>query len=420
MSSPYQSREDTTLTKVFVGGLSFQTSSESLQAHFSKFGPIREAVVIFDKQNGRSKGYGFVTFDDPVSAQKATSNPNPIIDNRRANCILAALGAKKNGNKPHRYSSRRNPSVASSISSLSSLASTPTSQYMVAANQCYFYGYPQSGIPMRQSPDIPLTPTTYGYSTPSNTGYSTPYATTPTAAYAGPASGLAGFQSQATGTPTAFALQPPLISMGARAVGAEAGAAGACSLTPSPPASLSATQTVPGEDGETPRGEGEGEVCELSERMSKLKMNSGVISSNAVPRPVSGPGALRVNTTLANSPAAVDLGPGTVGGAYYMQQYQAACVSPMDASMQMMAMPTRRTTCRLSCRICSACRTASPHRTWFPVSWAAKCTLPASRRPRCTATQAHRSVWQGNLGHRWVAHWTRWAARHGVRRWRSK
>ncbi|XP_019177395.1 PREDICTED: RNA-binding protein 38-like [Ipomoea nil] len=83
---------DTTLTKVFVGGLAWETQSESLRRYFEQFGEILEGVVITDKHTGRSKGYGFVTFRDPEAASRACANPNPVIDGRRANCNLASLG----------------------------------------------------------------------------------------------------------------------------------------------------------------------------------------------------------------------------------------------------------------------------------------------------------------------------------------
>lgn len=83
---------DTTWTKVFVGGLAWETRSETMRRYFEQFGEILEAVVITDKNTGRSKGYGFVTFRDPESASRACANPSPVIDGRRANCNLASLG----------------------------------------------------------------------------------------------------------------------------------------------------------------------------------------------------------------------------------------------------------------------------------------------------------------------------------------
>lgn len=52
---------DTTYTKVFVGGLAWETQTETMRKYFEQFGEILEAVVITDKNTGRSKGYGFVS-----------------------------------------------------------------------------------------------------------------------------------------------------------------------------------------------------------------------------------------------------------------------------------------------------------------------------------------------------------------------
>ena len=58
MNSPFG---DTTYRKVFVGGLAWETQSETMRRYFEHFGEILEAVVITDKNTGRSKGYGFVS-----------------------------------------------------------------------------------------------------------------------------------------------------------------------------------------------------------------------------------------------------------------------------------------------------------------------------------------------------------------------
>lgn len=54
-------QKDTTLTKIFVGGLPYHTTDKSLREFFDKFGDIEEAVVITDRQTGKSRGYGFVS-----------------------------------------------------------------------------------------------------------------------------------------------------------------------------------------------------------------------------------------------------------------------------------------------------------------------------------------------------------------------
>lgn len=55
------SNSDTTFTKIFVGGLAWETQRETMRRYFEQFGDILEAVVITDKNTGRSKGYGFVS-----------------------------------------------------------------------------------------------------------------------------------------------------------------------------------------------------------------------------------------------------------------------------------------------------------------------------------------------------------------------
>ncbi|XP_022915625.1 RNA-binding protein 24-B-like [Onthophagus taurus] len=89
---------DTTWTKLFVGGLPYHTTDRSLREHFSVYGDIEEAVVITDRANGKSRGYGFVIMGDRQSAERACREPNPIIDGRKANVNLAILGAKPRGN----------------------------------------------------------------------------------------------------------------------------------------------------------------------------------------------------------------------------------------------------------------------------------------------------------------------------------
>lgn len=54
--------KDTTFTKIFVGGLPYHTTDKTLREYFDQFGEIEEAVVITDRQTGKSKGYGFVGF----------------------------------------------------------------------------------------------------------------------------------------------------------------------------------------------------------------------------------------------------------------------------------------------------------------------------------------------------------------------
>ena len=62
--------------KLFVGGLSWGTTDEALHGAFSRFGEIAEAKVITDRETGRSRGFGFVTFANDESAVSAISEMN--------------------------------------------------------------------------------------------------------------------------------------------------------------------------------------------------------------------------------------------------------------------------------------------------------------------------------------------------------
>jgi RNA recognition motif-containing protein len=59
------------MTKIFVGGLPYQTDDEQLQQIFSGYGEIASAKVITDRDSGRSKGFGFVEMNDDEAAKKA-------------------------------------------------------------------------------------------------------------------------------------------------------------------------------------------------------------------------------------------------------------------------------------------------------------------------------------------------------------
>ena len=55
--------------KLFVGGLSWDTTSETLRAAFENVSAVTEAIVVSDRDTGRSRGFGFVTLEDPSQMQ---------------------------------------------------------------------------------------------------------------------------------------------------------------------------------------------------------------------------------------------------------------------------------------------------------------------------------------------------------------
>ncbi|XP_022341204.1 RNA-binding protein Musashi homolog Rbp6-like isoform X5 [Crassostrea virginica] len=68
--------------KMFIGGLSWQTTVESLKDHFGRFGEIKEAMVMKDPTTKRSRGFGFVTYKDAASVDTCLENGPHILDNK--------------------------------------------------------------------------------------------------------------------------------------------------------------------------------------------------------------------------------------------------------------------------------------------------------------------------------------------------
>lgn len=62
--------------KLFAGGLSWSTDDDGLRRAFEAFGKVVEAKVILDRETGRSRGFGFVTFADDAAADQAVAEMN--------------------------------------------------------------------------------------------------------------------------------------------------------------------------------------------------------------------------------------------------------------------------------------------------------------------------------------------------------
>jgi cold-inducible RNA-binding protein len=62
--------------KLYVGNLSFQTSSDDLQQLFSQAGTVESASVVEDRETGRSRGFGFVEMSSNEEGQKAIEQFN--------------------------------------------------------------------------------------------------------------------------------------------------------------------------------------------------------------------------------------------------------------------------------------------------------------------------------------------------------
>ncbi|KAF8410258.1 hypothetical protein HHK36_002783 [Tetracentron sinense] len=65
--------------KLFVGGVSRETSEDALKDHFNKYGEVVESVIMRDRSTGNTRGFGFVQFSDPSVADKALQDKHVIL-----------------------------------------------------------------------------------------------------------------------------------------------------------------------------------------------------------------------------------------------------------------------------------------------------------------------------------------------------
>ena len=59
--------------------MSWDTTDESLRDGFQRFGDVTEAKVIMDRDTGRSRGFGFVTFDEQSAAESAMRDRKSVV-----------------------------------------------------------------------------------------------------------------------------------------------------------------------------------------------------------------------------------------------------------------------------------------------------------------------------------------------------
>ncbi|UCD74533.1 MAG: RNA-binding protein [Phycisphaerales bacterium] len=89
--------------KIYVGNLSFDTSEAALRDAFGEYGEIEEAVIITDRETGRSRGFGFITMPDDAQAKAAIEAMNgQALDGRTLN-VNEARPKTAGGRKGERW-----------------------------------------------------------------------------------------------------------------------------------------------------------------------------------------------------------------------------------------------------------------------------------------------------------------------------
>jgi len=66
------------MSKLFIGGLAWHTDENALRQKFEEFGAVEEAVVVKDRDTGRSRGFGFVRYGQEADAEAAINAMNNV------------------------------------------------------------------------------------------------------------------------------------------------------------------------------------------------------------------------------------------------------------------------------------------------------------------------------------------------------
>ncbi|KAI0911666.1 hypothetical protein F4824DRAFT_127643 [Ustulina deusta] len=85
------------MSKLFIGGLAWHTEETTLRQKFEEFGPIEEAVVVKDRDTGRSRGFGFIRYTSEADADRAIASMNNVeFDGREIRVDKASDTGPKN------------------------------------------------------------------------------------------------------------------------------------------------------------------------------------------------------------------------------------------------------------------------------------------------------------------------------------
>jgi RNA recognition motif-containing protein len=89
-------------SKLYVGGLSYSTTSESLREYFAQCGNVESATVVTDRFSGQSRGFGFVEMSTEAEAQAAISklNDQPFEGRKITVNVANPQAARSGGSRP--------------------------------------------------------------------------------------------------------------------------------------------------------------------------------------------------------------------------------------------------------------------------------------------------------------------------------
>ncbi|KAJ9130627.1 hypothetical protein NKR23_g12113 [Pleurostoma richardsiae] len=161
------------MSKLFIGGLAWHTEESTLRQKFEEYGAIDEAVVVKDRDTGRSRGFGFVRYSNEEDAQKAINAMNNVeFDGRTIRVDKASDTGPKGGypggrGAPMGTYAQRGGYVGAPAVPQMPYGISPQSQYQMPHGQMYAQpygrGYSQPSPGYGMQPQGQGWPSQYGY-----------------------------------------------------------------------------------------------------------------------------------------------------------------------------------------------------------------------------------------------------------------
>ncbi|KAL7950600.1 hypothetical protein V8C42DRAFT_340221 [Trichoderma barbatum] len=156
------------MSKLFIGGLAWHTEEATLRQKFEEFGVVEEAVVVKDRDTGRSRGFGFVRYVQEADAQAAIAAMNNVeFDGRTIRVDKASdNGPRGGGGFANRNGGMSYGGRGGYGAQAGSYGNAPPPGYGVGPNMYppspYGRGYPQQQPPYGMPPQGYGVPAPYG------------------------------------------------------------------------------------------------------------------------------------------------------------------------------------------------------------------------------------------------------------------
>lgn len=93
--------------KIYVGNLSYDTTTEDLESFFSQYGEFEDVKLITDRETGRSKGFAFITFANQSDAQSSLASDGSEFKGRKIRVNMAREDDRKRGGGDSRGQGKR-------------------------------------------------------------------------------------------------------------------------------------------------------------------------------------------------------------------------------------------------------------------------------------------------------------------------